>query len=230
MDRAAAPARYQLMPPSTARRRQRADKQQPQWTVRFAFITAHWSQRSASPCSVVTWTVPRLPRDTSSCHHPPLDGASVPISNSRSGLSGLPCAVRNASYINSPDAMSQAPGSSPTTSGTPTSPKAFFALLLITRSAVPLARCRTDILVLVSTNLHWPPGSSHPRTIRKHWRACSRLPASKTTSAPGLWSGSPGVSALANTCAANVDLPLPLGIESAAVSTPGASARARNRR
>ena len=39
---------------------------------------------------------------------------------------------------------------------------------------------------------------------------------------------SPGVKHLSNRCAASQDLPLPLGILSAAMSTPGASARRTN--
>ena len=65
--------------------------------------------------------------------------------------SGLPRAVSRASAISAPPTTSQAPGSSATTIGFwAPNPIAVFALLLITRKVVPVARWRMFNRVVLS--------------------------------------------------------------------------------
>ena len=193
-------------------------------------IVCHRSHVAGSPWRAWTKVLPREPSRIMSCHQPPWAGASVPIKTIRRREPGLPWAVASASYINSPPRTSQAPGSSATRSGQPTTPKAVRALLDRTRSRVRVGTCVAPTLVTLSMKRQPPIGSSASRSGLKTIRACSRLPASKMYSRPGRFHRCPGVSANERMYAASVDFPLPRGIDSAAVSVPGAKARAMKRR
>ena len=157
-------------------------------------------------------------------HQPPDAGASVPIKTALNGLPGLPIAVNIASANSKPPLTSQAPGSSQIAQGVSTDPIAVLTLEPITRRRVFVALWVNAMRVLQSRNRYSLVGSNIARTNRNTMRGCSIDAAHKTDSVPGLDRSSAGSRTRVNRCPARQLLPLPRGIESAAVSMYGAVA------